>query len=217
MKQLEALKQRLQDEFEIPEHIFRMRAAFNTLTDEILLMTKNENADLVIMGTQGVTKAKEILLGTNTTHVLNKTICPVIAVPSDFIYKTPKAILFPTDYEIDYNRENLQQLLNISKKYGSTIDVIHISSGYDLTEEQLRNKQKLKDILVPTDHVFNDLPDQGVIDAINQFQTKKAMDLLSMVRNKHTFFERMFVEPIIKKIGFQIEIPFMVIPHVDKK
>ncbi|HCO85649.1 MAG TPA: universal stress protein [Arenibacter sp.] len=216
MKQLEALKQRLQDEFAISKHIFKMRAAFNTLTDEIILITKNENVDLVIMGTQGITKAKEILFGTNTTQVIKKTLCPVIAVPSNFMYRIPTAILFPTDYEIDYNRGNLQQLLNISKKYGATIDVIHISSGYDLTEEQLRNKQKLKDILVPT-YILNDLPDQGVIKGINQFQSKKAMDLLVMVRNKHTFFERMFVEPIIKKIGFHIEIPFMVIPLIDKK
>ena len=216
MKQLEALKQRLQDEFKTPGHIFRMRAAFNTLTDEILLITKNENVDLVIMGTQGVTKAKEILLGTNTTQVINKSLCPVIAVPSEFRYRTPEAILFPTDYEINYDRENLQQLLDISKKYGSTIDVLHITSGYELSEEKLRKKQKLKDILVPIDLIINDLPDQGVIKAINQFQAKKVIDFLVMVRNKHTFFERMFVEPIIKKIGFHIEIPFMVIPHADK-
>jgi len=213
MQQLEALKQRLQEESESPEHIFMTRAAFNTLTDEILLMTKNEKTDLVIMGTQGATNTREILFGTNTTQVINKTVCPVIAVPSEFKYKAPKAILFPTDYEIDYKKEQLQQLLNLSKKHGSNVDVIHVTTGYDPSDDQIGNKQKLNHLLAQTDHTFHDLPDQGIIGAINQFQTEKVMNLLVMVRNKHTFFERLFVEPVIKKIGFHINIPFMVVPY----
>jgi nucleotide-binding universal stress UspA family protein len=190
-----------------------LRAPFITLPDAILLMTKNEKADLVIMGTQGATNARDIIFGTNTTQVICTATCPVIAVPSGFEFKAPQKVLFPTDYEIDYDKEQLHQLLEISKMYKSRIDVIHISSGYDLMEEQMRNKQKLKDVLANIDSVFNDLPDQGVIEAINQFQVEKAMDFLVMVRNKSTFFERLFVEPVIKKIGFHIDIPFMVIPY----
>ncbi|MCG2461154.1 universal stress protein [Flavobacteriaceae bacterium F89] len=216
IKQLEALRKRLQEEFENPEHNITIRAAFNTLTDEIQKISDYVKADLVIMGTQGATNAREILFGTNATQVINKTTCPLIAVPSGFEYVAPKSILFPTDYEVGYKKEQLQQLLDITKMHGSSIDVLHISSGYDLTDEQSQNKQKLQVILAQSELIFNDLPDNGVIEAINQFQTKKTMSFLVMVRNKHTFFERMFVEPVIKKIGLQIDIPFMVIPYVDK-
>ncbi|MCK5442893.1 MAG: hypothetical protein KAJ23_13470 [Maribacter sp.] len=41
------------------------------------------------MGTQGATGAGDILLGTNTRHVIKKAACPILAVPSDFTYKTP--------------------------------------------------------------------------------------------------------------------------------
>lgn len=213
MEQLEKLKQRLLEEFENAKHSYVMWADFNTLTDEILNMAKREKADLVIMGTQGATNTKEILFGTNTTQVINKSVCPVIAVPSKFKYERPKAILFPTDYEIDYLKEQLQQLLDITVNHGSNIHVIHVTTGYDLSDNQVVNKQKLNDLLVHTDHTFHDLPDQSVIDAINQFQAKKGMDLLVMVRNKRTFFERLFVEPVIKNIGLDINIPFMVIPY----
>ena len=215
MEQLEALKKRLQEEFNNAKHSFVTWANFNTLADDIRIITKNEKADLVIMGTQGATNTMEILFGTNTTQVISKTICPIIAVPSKFDYEAPKAILFPTDYEIDYKEEQLQQLLDISKNHGSNINVVHITTGYDLSDDQIRNKQKLNSIFAQTDHIFHDLPDQGVIEGINQFQAEKEMNLLVMVRNKHTFFERLFVEPIIKKIGFNVDIPFMVIPHSD--
>lgn len=215
LQKSEVLKTRIEKEFQNSKHSIITKVAFNSLVDEITETQENEKADLVIMGTQGATGAKEILFGTNTTQVIRNVNCPIIAVPSEFEYTDPKFILFPTDYEIDYEKWQLQQLLDIGKNHDSSIDVIHVSSGYELSEVQMRNKQKLNSILASTNPIFNDLQDQGVIEAINQFQSKKEMDLLVMIRNKHTFFERLFIEPVIKKIGFHIDIPFMVVPYVS--
>lgn len=215
--QLQDLQERLLGEFESPEHTFVTRAVFNTLTDEVIKMTSYQKIDLVIMGTKGVTGAKEILFGTNTTQVFEKATCPVIAVPSGYNFEAPKSILFPTDYEINFDKEQLKQLLDISKTYNSDVNVIHVSTGYDLTKEQKANKQKLGNILGQIQHEFHDLPDQGVVTAINQFQTKKKISILIMVRNKYTFLERLFIEPVIKKIGININIPFMVVPYTEEK
>lgn len=214
--QLEELKTKIEGEFNNPKHTFIPHTAFNVRVGEVIDMIKNEKADLVIMGTQGATGAKEILFGTHTVNVIKKATCPVIAVPSGFEYENPTEILFPTDYEIDYNKEQLQQLLDIAKNHIGSIAVIHVSSGYDLTETQLKNKQKLNSILAETTHLHHDLPSQEVITAINNFQIKKHMNLLVMVQNKHTFLERLFIEPTIKKIGFHETIPFMVIPGASK-
>jgi len=213
LMQLEELQATLITQFNNTKHKFILHAAFNIFVDEVVKTIENEKADLVIMGTQGATGAKEILLGTRTVHLIRKATCPVIAIPSGFEYENPKEILFPTDYEVAYEKEQLQQLLNIAQKHISSIEVIHVSSGYDLNNIQLENKQKLNDLLANTAHLFHELPSQGVIEAINNFQLKKRMNFLVMIRNKHTFFERLFIEPVIKKIGFHITIPFMVIPH----
>ncbi|MBW8242789.1 MULTISPECIES: universal stress protein [Flagellimonas] len=213
---LEELKTKLEEEFDDPAHIFIPHSALNFLVDEVIQTVKNEKADLVIMGTQGATGAKELLLGTQTVHVIKKATCPVIAVPSGHEYENPTKILFPTDYEIDYQKEQLQQLLNIAISHSGDIEIIHVSSGFDLTQNQLKNKQKLKDVLNGIAHLFHDLPSQEIITAINGFQVKKRTNLLVMVQNRHTFLERLFIEPTIKKIGFHITFPFMVIPHLDK-
>lgn len=211
-KQLKALKLKIEEEFQNGKHNFLAHTAFNILVDEIAVTIENEHADLVIMGTQGATGAKEIFLGSNAVHVLKKATCPVIIVPSHFEYETPKEILFPTDYEIDYQREQLQELLDIAKEHISSIEVIHAATGYDLTKMQLQNKQQLGHILGATSHLFHNLPNQEVVAAINSFQLKKRMNFLVMIQNKHTFLERLFIEPVIKKIGFHVNIPFMIIP-----
>ncbi len=212
MAELEELQQKLKKEFKNPKHTFVPHSSFNLLVDEVLETIESEKADMVIMGTQGATGAKEIFLGSNTVHVIKKASCPVIAVPSNFKYEKPKEILFPTDYEVDYKREQLQELLEIAKAHISRIEVIHVSTGYDLTEIQLKYKKQLDHIFTRIAHLFHDMPNQEVITAINAFQMKKRMSLLVMIQNKHTFLERLFIDPIIKKIGFHVNVPFMVIP-----
>ena len=212
INQLEELQKQLQKEFKNPKHTIMTHSAFNILVDEVASMVVNEEADMVIMGTQGATGAKEIFLGTHTVHVIKKAVCPVIAIPADFDYETPKEILFPTDYEVEYSEEQLRTLLDLAELHKSRIQVIHISSGYDLTEFQEQNKAKLEKLIANTPHLFHDLPSQEIITGINNFQLKSKMNLLAMIQNKHTFLESLFIEPVIKKIGFHVSIPFMVIP-----
>ncbi len=212
LTQLKELKKKLIAEHNNKKHTFMAHSAFNTLVDEIVETTMNENADMVIMGTQGATGAKEILIGTNTVHVIKKARCPVIAIPPNFKYETPKEILFPTDLGIDYQEEQLEALEFLAKQHISRIDVLHISTGYDLSEEQLKNKAKLDGIFGRIAHLFHEMPNQEVITAINNFQQKNKVNFLVMIQNRHTFFERLFLEPVIKKLGFHVTIPFMVIP-----
>ena len=215
MEQLTEVKLRLQNDFNITTHTNLTLAVFNTLTDEVDNLVESEKADLVIMGTKGVSDVFEVLLGTNTTEVMRRAKCPLIVVPSGFEYEAPREIVFPTDYEIDYEQNQLRQLLGIAEIHNSRIDVLHVSTGYKLSQDQTRHKQKLEQLLGQAPLTFHHLPDQGVIDAINIFKLDKPKALLVMIRNKHTFLERLFFEPIIKKIGLQINTPFMVIPHAN--
>lgn len=212
LENIERVRERALNEFNNPNHIFRTHTAFNTLIDEILETVKNEQIDLIIMGTQGATGAQEILFGTNTVHAIKKATCPVIAVPSLFKYDAPKEILFPTDYDIHYQERQLEELLHLAMRHQAKINVLHVTASYELGEEQKANKALLANIMEKVDHEYHELPDMEIITAIGDFQTKHGTDFLVMVRNKHTFLERLFIEPIIQKIGFNVNVPFMVIP-----
>jgi nucleotide-binding universal stress UspA family protein len=213
MTQLEKLQNRLESQYKNEKHTILVHSAFNTLLGEISDMVEAQNIDLIVMGTKGATGAKEILFGTHTVHVIKKAKCPVIAVPPKFTYEAPKEILFPTDYEIEYEKEKLDEFLGISALHKSRINVMHVRAGYDITPTQEKNKQKLEAIL-GSSALFHEVPDNGIIAAVNEFQVKTPINLLVMVQNKHTFLERLFIEPVIKKIGFHLTVPFMVIPQL---
>lgn len=213
LTQLDKLKKKLDQNFKNPKHQFIVRSAFNTLVNEIEETIENENIDYVIMGTKGATGAKEILFGTNTVHVIKRAKRPVIAIPPNFSFEAPKEILFPTDYEIKYPKGKFDPLLQLANQFKSRINVMHVSTGYELSPKQVKNRESLQQLLGDKG-LFHDLPNNEIIQAINTFQLKEKINLLVMVQNKHTFFERMFIEPVIKKIGFHINVPFMVIPHL---
>jgi nucleotide-binding universal stress UspA family protein len=213
LENLERTKETAIGEFGNPGHTFEVRSAFNTLVDETLETVRDLQIDLIVMGTQGAAGAKEILLGTNTVDVIKKVPCPVIAVPSNFRYRAPKNILFPTDFEIDYREARLGPLWHLAKEHASKIDVLHVSASYDLDPGKKANRSSLGELLTGIDHEYHDVPDTGIIGAITEFQSGEGTDLLAMARNRHSFLERLFIEPVIEKIGFHTSIPFMVFPY----
>ncbi|NHF59720.1 universal stress protein [Flavobacteriaceae bacterium TP-CH-4] len=213
ISQLEKLKSRLEKQYPNQKHKIVIRSALNSLLNEILETTESQNIDLVIMGTKGATGAKEILFGTNTVHVIKKSKCPVVAIPPHFEYVPPKEILFPTDYEVSYEKKKLTLLLEIVEHHKSTVHAMHVSTGYGLSDEQKKNRKQLEQLLGGKG-LFYEVPNNEIIAAVNDFQAKANVNLLVMIQNKHTFLERLFIEPIIKKIGFHVNVPFMVVPQV---
>ncbi len=215
MEQLNALEHQLMSKFNNTKHHFIKLSAFNVLTEEVLETVKNENIDSIVMGTQGATGAKEIVLGTHTVHVIRRAPCPVIVVPAHFNYRAPATIVFPTDYEIQYQANHVKELIGIAKTNHGKTNVLHISAPDGITPIQLKNKTRLEQLLDVIDCTYLDMPDQEIIPAINSFISTIQADFLVMIQNEHNFLERLFIEPVIKKIAFYVDIPFMVIPFQD--
>ena len=213
---LEKFRKRLQDNFTNPKHTFATHSAFNTLVEEVHKLVLQEHIDLIIMGTQGATGAKELFLGSNTIHVIKKAIVPVLAVPANYEFKAPSELLFATDFEIDYQHTTLSLLVQLAKLWQSRIHVLHVTAPGGLTQEQLDKKMSLERLLGKTPKEFHDFPDQELITALNSFQQNMPVSLLTMVQNKHSFLERLFSTLIIRKIGLHNLIPFLVLPYLNK-
>ena len=69
----------------VPAHTRRVLPAVEVVTgpaaDEILLTAGRANADLIVMGTQGLGGASKLMFGSTTERVIRTTRVPVLAVP----------------------------------------------------------------------------------------------------------------------------------------
>ena len=209
---LDTFKEKIEKEFSNPKHIISTISAFNTLFGEIDELHEGNAIDFIIMGTQGATGAKEILFGSNTVQMFKNAKCPVLAVPSSFTFEKPHDILFPSDYEIDFQEKHIQLIRSIASLYNARVNILNVSYGYDLSENQMNNQKKLGRLFKGVTHLFHSVRNESVPEAITKFQMKTKINLLVMINNKHSFFENLFFKSNINQIGFHLNVPFLVIP-----
>jgi len=213
---LTKLQEKIESQFKNPHHTYHKIASFNTLINEIEELHKEHEMDLIVMGTKGATGLTEILFGSNTVHIIKNAKCPVLAIPSDYLFETPTEILFPSDYEVSFNEKQVKQIVDIALANSSKVHVINTTYGDDLSKEQVGNKHKLDELLKDVSHLFYSVSNQSVTGAISEFQLKMSINLLVMINNKHSFFENLFFKSTISQIGFHLKVPFLVIPSGKK-
>ncbi|MBU2939767.1 universal stress protein [Lacinutrix sp. C3R15] len=197
------------------KHNFETILSSESLLEAIHTVTTTHKIDMVVMGTKGASKTKEIFFGSNTVNVLNKIkSCPVLAVPDGYSFVTPSQIAFPTDYNKQYTDKILSPIKALSALYHSKIRILHIEEEKELSETQNTNIKKLENDLSGFDCSFHWVPgyDQKtsvIVDFIKELE----INILVLVNNKHSFIENIINEPVVKKIGFSPIIPFLVIPE----
>lgn len=214
MKELSVLKEKAEQLNTNANHKFEIKISTNDLHSAMEATIKKNKIDLVVMGTKGATKATDIIFGSNTVNAFKKTKgCPVLAIPDEFNFVKPDQIAFPTDFNRFYGDE-LLPLKRLANLYNSKIRVIHINKQDDITEAQDYNLDRLKMALENYAHSFHWVPDYGSKDeVIKDFIEELNIKMLVMINYQNSFIERIIKEPVIKNLGSQLTVPFMVIPH----
>ncbi|MGB5668127.1 MAG: universal stress protein [Maribacter sp.] len=213
---LEKTLENVIEKFHNPKHIYEIISAFNILTDEINELTDKKHIDLIIMGTQGATGAKEIFLGSNTVHVIRKAKVPILGIPAGYKFRRIEKILFPTDYLTKYKNDELYSAIEIAKMFLTPITVLHVKDEYELTKDQEENKKQLELLLAQIPYEMKEVRGTRMPKAVFDYIEENDIDLLTMRNRKHSFLERMMTRQNVEQIGFHVKIPFLVIPDTSK-
>ncbi|TWO32898.1 universal stress protein [Seonamhaeicola sediminis] len=213
LKELKALKELAETCNANANHEFKTILSTLDLTTAIKKSIKELNIDMIVMGTKGSTASKEFFFGSNTVHVINSNkLCPLLIVPDEFDFVKPHQIAFPTDFNKLYTDKELNSLKELVELYNSKIRVLHIEEKEHLDDKQERNLSVLDKFLSNYEHSFHWMPDYAnKTTEINDFIEELNIDILAMVNYKKSIIEKFTKEPVIKKIGFQPTIPFLVI------
>lgn len=199
-----------------PRHIYKSVSVFGSLVDEANDIADKENIDVLVMGTQGETNDRDISFGSNTLQVIKYVKCPVLAVPSKYHDLHPKNILFPTDYQLPYQRRELKLISTLAKCYVTTINFLYVSKFDTLSFRQEDNKSFIESSM--TENVTTFLQVKGADHAavINNFIEDKNIDMLVMVNTRHSYLENILETSTIQKIGLKIQIPFLVLQNLPR-
>jgi nucleotide-binding universal stress UspA family protein len=184
------------------------------LVDAIEEVTRREKIDLIIMGTQGATGTKEMLIGSNTEKVVRNAPCPVLSVPNK-VYDTFEKIVFPTTLRPD-QLSAFKQLSDLQAVFEGQIQLLYLNNPAHLADneaiiarkDELINQSGLKntDIFMGEQNVFDEE------NAILDFAKAQQADLIVMATHQRKGLAHLFLGSITEDTINHAEVPVLAIP-----
>lgn len=199
-----------------PKHSINIVSEFGLLVDSVNDWVENENIDIVVMGTHGISDDKNLTFGSNTLQVIKYVKCPVLAVPAEYNHATIQNVLFSTDFLLPYKRRELKLLSHLAKCFAARIDFLYVSKFPNLSLRQQDNKAFLGATFAENQVGFHQKENTEVTQAVNSFIEKNSVDLLVMVNTRHSYLENILYQSTIEKIGLHIDIPFLVMQNLPR-
>lgn len=210
-KQFKDLLNQIKADF--PRHSFNIETEF-TIGDLPLAaarISKRQNIDIIVMGTQGASGFPDVLLGSRTSAVIKHVECPVIAVPENSRYRELKKIVLAINHDENerINEVVLAPLLSIARKFNSELLLLHIADQEGNTDKM--NTEHLSPMFRGLKHAFYTIHDKDVAHSIEDFVSYQEAQMLAMVTYRMGLFERIFHKSITRKMSLHTEIPLLVI------
>lgn len=161
----------------------------------------DHKADLVIMGTHGQSRFKEILIGSNTEKVVRYSRCPVLTVHHRSANINFKKIVYATSMSED-EKDFAQVLRQIQEIFGSEIYMVRINTPMNFRADT--DVLKLMDIFAKKRHlknykvsVFNDdSEEKGIL----HFASSLGADLIAMATHGRTGFAHLLAGSIAEDV-----------------
>ena len=189
-------------------------ARLDLAVDGIVKEAEERDVDLIVMGTHGATGLKELLMGSNTSRVIDRAHCPVIAVPEAVLFHPVKKITYASNYS-DIDIETIQRLLEIAAPFNAQINILHI---YEDNEAKARDEMQRfiqeadKKILYPN-LSYELLGGEDVEKKLEEYLETQATDLLAVSHHERDFRGKLFGKSITQKLVLHTKVPLMVFHH----
>ncbi|WP_445735680.1 universal stress protein [Mariniflexile sp.] len=176
-KQFEDLKDKdyLQG-IKIFEHV-----EFDEIFKGVFHVCKKQHIDLVIMGSNGASGLKEMLIGSNTEKVVRTCETPVMVIKKGHGIFNPKNFVFASDFR-DECKPTFEKAIKFADMFGSKIHLLMVNTPTNFmssNDAENRMKSFIKSFDFPnyTSNIYNDISiEQGIMN----FSQSIGADLIGM-------------------------------------
>lgn len=170
--------------------------------------------DFMVMGSHGAKGIKSII-GSNTQKVIRKSSVPVLVVKRPNKNFNPKKILFASTFREDVSKR-LQEVVAFARLWNAELDLVFLNLLSHLIEEneakRIMAKQMESSPGIPFTLNISETNDEEW--GISKFATLVESDLIAVVYDTHTGFNRLFNSSVAEALVNHQEIPVLVMTHV---
>ena len=183
---------------QIVKYSIKFQNPFEGITDYV----KKINANLIVMGSKGVSDFEEMIIGSNTEKVVRTSTIPVIVVKADSKKFKFKKLVFASNYD-DENKVAFVDFLNFAKQFKTEIHLLKINTASSfensfITKEKIKNFIKEFDLPKNTIHIHND---ESVVKGITNFAKEIEADLIALNTHGRSGLSSLFNSSIAKSVS----------------
>jgi nucleotide-binding universal stress UspA family protein len=180
-------------------------------TQGILTYSKENQIDLIIMGSSGTSGLTEIIIGSNTEKVVRLSTAPVMVIKEENNDFNPNNIVFASDFSEEIKKP-FQKILNFTKQFDAHLNLVTICSPNSFKTTALGNKimeNFIKEFEIKnySTHIYNDISiEKGITNFSNEIQA----DLISLCTHGRTGLSHFFTGSISEDLANHIHKPLIV-------
>jgi nucleotide-binding universal stress UspA family protein len=166
------------------------------------------NIDLIAMGTKGETGKLDLFMGSVTKGLLQHVDCPILAIPQDCSMREIRRIAYATDLKND-DTKAVAYLIKIAEFYNATLIILHVDENKDKQQEHI---EALKELVGKTDYpniAYKEIVVHEVSQGIENYVEQNQIDMLAMITNTTSIFEKIMHRSLTKKMLFHTHIPLL--------
>ncbi|MBU3823061.1 universal stress protein [Flavobacteriaceae bacterium XHP0103] len=179
--------------------------------NEILNYANSVQASLLVLGVNGMSALKELLLGSTTKTLISKSNIPVVAVPDGSKLEAFENLVYATTLA----DEDIMAIKKICDVFGSIVaklEVVHVSEKQDDVSmskiEAFRTKLNSQ---FPTSNIeLKIIYDDDVFETLKNYLKEQDVNILGMLeREKRVVWKNLFHRDLVKRLEDSANIPLI--------
>lgn len=170
--------------------------------------------DLIIMGTNGATGAKEVIFGSNTLQVIRNIECPTLTIPEHYTYSGIKSALFSTQRCEYFSFTGIKVFKEMLNMHQCELNVLELDDDAIIMSRKEDNNC-LRELFPEHPYTYfclNTIP--GLI-AVNTATQLLKVDIHAAFIEKETFLERLLFGSESSQLAYGTLIPLLFLHRRD--
>jgi hypothetical protein len=197
---------------ELDELNIEIEAIENKSVVKGIISKANEiQAFLIITGMKGGSALREIIMGNTTKHLLKKSPCPVLTIPSHASHTQIETIVYATDFE-EEDFGAIDKLTEIAKPFNALIKIVHIYPVKAMIKKRPINdiKEKIQKYIEYTNLEFDIFYSDDVFNDLRIYLGNENTDLVAMLeRESNSLTSQVLHRDMVKRMESYGKIPLI--------
>ena len=176
----------------------KFHKAFNGVIEE----SKKNNVDLIVMGSQGATGLKEMLVGSNTEKVVRHSDIPVLVIKKKVSNFEIKNMIFASDFSKE-SKKSFNNVLEFANIFKAKLHLLYINTihNFESTKDSTKKLEKFVSGFDKNKFTLNIYNDTTIEEGILNFGKEIEADIIAINTHGRSGLSQLFSESISKELA----------------